>query len=181
VAAYPTKYRDTGGNVSTTGFSTDTWSGVIYQRSSLGNGNVKDGTSRTYLIGEKFVDSKHTEDGLYYGDQASLYAGMGPDNYRNTSVFPAAYTNTNGVDSTDPGSAAQAGTTTVPNAAMVNDSVDTNGTYGCMFGSAHSGVVNFVFCDGATKSITVGIDPLTHRYLGERNDGKILDDAMIGQ
>ncbi len=42
-------------------------------------------------------------------------------------------------------------------------------------------MVNFVFCDGSVKRMSVGIDPLTHRYLGERNDGKILDDAMIGQ
>jgi len=53
--------------------------------------------------------------------------------------------------------------------------------YGCLFGSAHGGIVNFVFCDGSAKSLSIGIDPLTHRYLGERNDGKILDDAMIGQ
>ena len=46
---------------------------------------------------------------------------------------------------------------------------------------AHSGIVQFAFCDGSTKSISVSIDPLTHRYLGERNDSQVLDDAMIGQ
>ena len=49
-----------------------------------------------------------------------------------------------------------------------------------LFGSAHSGIVNFAFCDGSTKTISVAIDPLTHRYLGERADRRILDDSLVG-
>jgi hypothetical protein len=39
--------------------------------------------------------------------------------------------------------------------------------------------VNFAFCDGSTRTLSVSIDPLTHRYLGERADKKILDDSVI--
>ena len=40
------------------------------------------------------------------------------------------------------------------------------------FGSVHPGICNFVFCDGAVRSISFKIDPKTHRYLGARNDGQ---------
>jgi prepilin-type N-terminal cleavage/methylation domain-containing protein/prepilin-type processing-associated H-X9-DG protein len=186
---YPTAYKDnTTKVVSTTPFSTDTWSGVIFQRSIISDGSIKDGLSKTYLIGEKFVDRRHSEDGQYGPDAGNMYSGMGPDNYRNTLVFPATYTiNANGTDETDPSKPALAPTASVPNVAMLNDQVDSGspgtyqGLYGCLFGSAHGGIVNFVFCDGSAKSMSASIDPLTHRYLGERNDGKILDDAVIGQ
>ena len=45
----------------------------------------------------------------------------------------------------------------------------------------HLGVVDFAFCDGSTHTISVSIDPATHRYLGERDDGKVLDESAIGQ
>lgn len=45
----------------------------------------------------------------------------------------------------------------------------------------HLGVVDFAFCDGSTHTISVSIDSATHRYLGERDDGKVLDESAIGQ
>jgi prepilin-type N-terminal cleavage/methylation domain-containing protein/prepilin-type processing-associated H-X9-DG protein len=189
-ASFPTNYADgvanTNGTVFNQAFS---WSGVIFQRSNISDGSIKDGQSKTYLIGEKFVDRRHTEDGQYYGDQGNMYSGMGADNYRTTYViwqgWPTDTQNADGSFSSDPGKPAQIGGSLQ---AMLNDQNDppssvggSNAVYGCLFGSAHGGIVNFVFCDGSAKSLSTGIDPLTHRYLGERNDGKILDDAMIGQ
>lgn len=72
-----------------------------------------------------------------------------------------------------------ADTSTYP--SMLNDTNDLTGNDRCVFGSAHTGTVQFTFCDGHTGSISVNIDPLTHRYLGERNDRRVLDDAVIGQ
>jgi hypothetical protein len=70
--------------------------------------------------------------------------------------------------------------------AMLNDTADNNDlaltspwNYQCLFGSAHPGIVDFAFCDGSTRSMSVSIDPLTHRYLGERADKQILDDSML--
>jgi prepilin-type N-terminal cleavage/methylation domain-containing protein len=151
------------------------WSGIVFQRSMITPANVKDGTSHTYLVGEKFVDPRHYEDGLYPGDQGNVYSGMNSDNYRGTFVAWKSK------HSTQPGSA-----TDPRYPAMLNDNVDPNdlgpqSTWNnqCLFGSAHHGFVNFAFCDGSTKSISVSIDPLTHRYLGERDDRQLLDDKVL--
>ncbi len=98
------------------------------------------------MIGEKFVDRKHTEDGQYLGDMGNMYSGMGADNYRTTAILPKDFTvnPTTGVDDTDPGSGVAAPTTTIPNATMLTDQADPNSLYLCLFGSAHSGgVVRF--------------------------------------
>ena len=153
------------------------WTGVVYQRSMLGSGAIKDGASRTYLFGEKFVDRKHYDTGNYPGDLGNAFSGMGEDNYRTTYVKPAVYPSSSNPTADDPQQAAD----TSQYQSMLNDRDDPNGTARCVFGSAHAGIVNFVFCDSSTKSISVTIDALTHRYLGDRNDAKVLDDAVIGQ
>jgi prepilin-type N-terminal cleavage/methylation domain-containing protein/prepilin-type processing-associated H-X9-DG protein len=136
-----------------------TWTGVIYQRSSLSDASVKDGTSHTYLFGEKFVDRTHYESGKYKSDDDTMYSGMGNDNYRTTFV-----------DTTS---------STTASPTMLNDTVDATGALVCVFGSTHSGIVNFAFCDGSTKSVSISIDPVMHRYLGERNDRQIIDDTIF--
>lgn len=159
-----------------------TWGGVVFQRSTISDANVKDGTSHTYLFGEKFVDRTHYDDGQAPGNGGSVYSGFGPDTIRCTYVKPT----------TQPGNTFQEpGQPTDPTyPAMMNDTmdvttgtgaVDPNGVFPFLFGSPHSGIVNFALCDGSTRNITVSIDPLTHRYLGERNDHQLLDDSVIGQ
>jgi len=162
------------------GWPSATWSGVIFQRSTLGDGAIKDGTSHTYLIGEKFVDSQQYESGQYDADNDTLFSGAGNDNLRGTYVKPVTVASASNPTADDPGQPAD--TTIYP--SMMNDrsgpASPTQNFY-CVFGSAHTGLVQFTFCDGHTGSISVNIDPLTHRYLGERNDRKVLDDSVIGQ
>ncbi len=161
-----------------------TWSGVIFQRSAISD--VKDGTSHTYLFGEKWVDRAHYDDGLSPGDQGSVYAGMGNDNYRWTYVQPTSTTvdPTTGAAKDDPGNQVNPGYPTMLNdtsIAATSPSNDPNNVFQACFGSAHAGIVNFAMCDGSTIGISTSIDALTHRYLGERNDHRILDDSVIGR
>ena len=43
------------------------------------------------------------------------------------------------------------------------------------FGSCHAGLVNFLFGDGAVRSISTEIDLPLLQQLGHRADGKLLD------
>jgi hypothetical protein len=42
------------------------------------------------------------------------------------------------------------------------------------FGSAHLGVANFVFCDGATRAVPYSVDRRIFQALGNRQDGKVV-------
>src|SRR5262249_44366280 len=64
------------------------FSGVSFQRSGIGSAAIKDGTTHTYLIGEKYVSSDHYDDGADGGDNDTLYSGFGNDNYRSTYDTP---------------------------------------------------------------------------------------------
>jgi len=123
------------------------WSGVSFQRSNVSSGGVKDGTSHTYLIGEKYLSSDHYEDGVDGGDNDTAFSGFGNDNFRSTELPP------------------------------VND--QRGKAFDCRFGGPHSGIVQMSFCDGSTRAINIGVDATVHRYLGDRNDGQVLDESSL--
>ena len=45
--------------------------------------------------------------------------------------------------------------------------------YARKFGSWHTGVVMFVFCDGSVKGLPVSTDPVNLRRFAVRNDGEV--------
>jgi len=47
------------------------------------------------------------------------------------------------------------------------------------FGSAHPTGAQFVFCDGSVHLISYSIDTVTHRRLGDRRDGEVLDASLF--
>jgi prepilin-type processing-associated H-X9-DG protein len=52
-----------------------------------------------------------------------------------------------------------------------NDGFNEDGN---RFGSAHNSVWNVAFCDGHVEAISYDIDPLVHRYNGNRRDGNVI-------
>jgi prepilin-type processing-associated H-X9-DG protein len=48
-----------------------------------------------------------------------------------------------------------------------------------IFGAAHSGATNFVFCDGSVRSISYSINADTYRWLGHRASGKVVDASQF--
>jgi prepilin-type processing-associated H-X9-DG protein len=57
--------------------------GISFQRSEVSNKHITDGTTSTYLIGEKYLNPQHYEDGLDRGDNETWCTGYNNDNFRN--------------------------------------------------------------------------------------------------
>ncbi len=144
-------------------------SGVIFYHSETKFQQITDGTSNTYLVGEKFMEPGQYEQVLTspqgstsagsitnpggYGDNQSAYDGFEWDNERTTWN-----TQLNATDGSNWGP------------FQDRDNIDFPAAYA--FGSAHAGGMNMAMCDGSVHSISYDIDPATHRYLSVKNDGQ---------
>ena len=115
--------------------------GVSFQRSEIGVKHIGDGTSNTYLIGEKFLDPDNYENGKDAGDNETWCTGYNNDNFRNGNLEPR---------NDQPAGA-------VPNASQ-------------RFGSAHPSVWLMAWCDGHVSNETFDIDLQVHRGNANRSD-----------
>ena len=104
---------------------------------------IKDGTSKTYLVGEKYLNPDSYATGLDPSDDHSLFVG----------------------DDFDPHGWTEIGTCPVAQ--------DTPGLQlSWSFGSVHAGVFIMAMADGSTRPVSHSIDPAVHRDLGDRADGR---------
>ncbi|MGD9636526.1 MAG: DUF1559 domain-containing protein [Pirellulales bacterium] len=130
----------------------DILTGVSFVRSEIGIRRISDGTSKTYLVGERYVPTAEYETGQWAADNETWCTGFNNDNYRVTA-------RNNGTAEATP----------------IADSVTTADRAELRFGSAHSGSFNMAMCDGSVQSISYDIDWLVHRDLGNRQDGNVTD------
>lgn len=133
--------------------------GVIWQRSQTTMQQITDGTSHTYLLGEKNLDPNHYDDGLQGNDDQSMYLGHNEDNLCATFMWA-------------PGASHITPPKCVPHP-------DTPGVqYKLTFGSAHVGGWFALFCDGSVHFMSYDMEPLVHEYLGNRLDGESVDPGF---
>jgi prepilin-type N-terminal cleavage/methylation domain-containing protein/prepilin-type processing-associated H-X9-DG protein len=133
--------------------------GISYLRSVVTMADVSDGTSNTYMVGEKYLNADAYFDGSDPADNESMYAGMDNDTHRTTYCpvpLPSDY---------------------VPDHTPMQDVPGLTNL--CTFGSAHANSCNMCMCDGSVRSIGYTIDPETHRRLGNRRDGLTIDPQKI--
>lgn len=121
--------------------SSKTMSGVCFWRSQVRMTQIVDGTSYTYLVGEKYLDSVNYRTGKDVGDNESMYNGHCSDVVRFGNLPPQ-------MDMT-----------------LSKDSQKTQ-----RFGSAHPGSCHIAFCDGSVQNIAYSIDRETHRSRANRLD-----------
>lgn len=128
--------------------------GVIYPGSELTPAEVRDGLSHTLLLGEKYLNPDFYETGQDGGDNESMYIGDNPDITRFV-----------GNEGSNTGLAPQQDRPGYPNFNL--------------WGSAHSGTFQAVFCDGSVHGIAYDIDLTTYSRLGNRKDGQVIDTSGL--
>ena len=130
----------------------DFFSGISYCGSEVRSRQVKDGTSHTYAIGERYLDKSHYEDGLVRSDDAPMFAGFQNDLYRSTYFdqsisSPTVYS--------------------VRLPQQDQKGIDLNEH----FGSAHAGGCYISMCDGLVSLVSYDVDGVVHSRRGNRADG----------
>jgi prepilin-type processing-associated H-X9-DG protein len=126
----------------------DKFTGVSFQRSEVELRQIEDGTTQTYLVGEKFLNPDHYETG---GDSTDDHPLTNGDDY---DFFAWSFYN----------------------GRVLFPLPDTSGVaLRWRFGSAHPSICNMSFCDGSVRSLGYEIEELVHRRLANRKDGNVVE------
>ena len=123
--------------------------GVVSETSMVLMAEIRDGTSNTYMVGERNINPDHYLTGLDPADDNNHYVGCDIDTIRWTCNNPT--------------------NTACSSYRPFRDTPGVSSRH--QFGSAHAGAFNMAFCDGSVHAISYSIDPITHRDLGNRQDG----------
>jgi prepilin-type N-terminal cleavage/methylation domain-containing protein/prepilin-type processing-associated H-X9-DG protein len=126
--------------------------GISYLRSQIKMSDITDGTSNTFLIGEKYINSYHYLDGKDQGDSETMYCADHLDLIRWTGY-------TGGTGTASSNNLPRRDRLTIGEGATVQ-----------WFGSAHASSFNMSFCDGSVHSINYSVDPEIYRRFGNRKD-----------
>jgi len=148
----PTSYTDFTNNWDTKYNNLNIASnGIFCAGNAMKLSKISDGTSHTYLLGEKKMVPANYFNGFSNNDNENMYMGANGDIH------------------------AWANTTTQYQAEA---DLAGNGDSG-QFGSAHVATFNVSFCDGSTHRIPFDIDPPTHQALANRKDGVQINTKLF--
>jgi len=132
-------------------------------RGSIKLSDIKDGTTKTLLIGEKYVPASKFGDLAY---DASIYNG---DNTHQCMRAAGK-----GTEYDDQGKPVMGLGQVNPAAGGLEDRSLTFGADYRVFGGSHPGSIAFVFCDGSVRMISNAIEIDVFSNLANRADGKVI-------
>lgn len=143
-------------------------SGIMFFRSETKIKSIEDGTTNTYLLGEKWMPldgyegtTDHRATNFTYGDNQSMYVGYDWDNHR-VAWHP---------DSPKDPEFFQPSPDKIQNIEAPLPEPK--------FGSAHPSAFNMAFADGSVRTIPYDIDHEVHRWLAVRDDGQVVDSSSF--
>jgi prepilin-type processing-associated H-X9-DG protein len=140
--------------LNNTGFTNMTnVTGIIFQRSQVEIAMIRDGTTNTLLVAEKYLNPDEYETGKDWTDDHSCFNGDDFD------INRWAY---NGGD-----------------LAPLQDRMGFGTSSFLGFGSAHSGAFNGALCDGSVRNFAYDIDMTIFKRLCNRKDGQVLDASVF--
>ena len=142
-------------------------SGVIFPGSQCKPESVTDGTSNTYLLGEKVLNPDSYDDhGCLAGDNCD-----GGDNENAYMGFNADIGRWGGSGTYNPQNPQASVANPPPHPDTPGDGDNNN------FGSAHTNGFGMAFCDGSVHTIAFTIDLRIHQLLSNRHDGQPIDQS----
>jgi len=125
--------------------------GIAFQRSEINLKHIVDGSSNTFMVGEKFVNPDYFQggDGSSFaekdiGDDQAAWVSDDLDNNRVADITHLPLQDQPGVD------------------APYN------------FGSSHPATFHMSFCDASVRSVSIDVDQDVYRAMGTRNNGETL-------
>lgn len=123
---------------------------VVDSKAQTKLSDFTDGTSHTFLVGEKHVpNTKYGQSGPSWGDGA-IFNGDFPRNYNRIAGLPKFN--------------------------LGQGPTDLAGPWHCKFGSDHPGLCQFLFTDGHVTSLKNSTDINLLNRLAVRNDGQIVGE-----
>jgi prepilin-type N-terminal cleavage/methylation domain-containing protein/prepilin-type processing-associated H-X9-DG protein len=124
-----------------------TATGICHTRSQLRMNMITDGTSNTYLVGEKYLSRDYYASGASLGDDQGPYISDERDSMRWAAI---------------------GGSYLAPKQDGRGDDLTFS------FGSAHSGGMQMALADGSVRGIAYSITEVVHRRLCNRSDGQVV-------
>lgn len=123
------------------------YTGICFVRSEVAGKQVADGMSKTYMLGEKYVNPQLYESGDDPSDWGHMYVGHGAETLRLAKAI------------------------TPP---MMDRFPISQLSH---FGSAHVGSFYMAFCDASVRAVSYDIDPEMYQRLGNRGDHEVTVDS----
>jgi prepilin-type N-terminal cleavage/methylation domain-containing protein len=117
------------------------FNGIVSLRSAVRISMITDGTSHTYLVGEKYLDPRWYLNGMAGCDNEDLYTGFNCDTHRTTGMGKTPLQDQKGLYADE------------------------------SFGSAHPDSLGMVYCDGSVRRVAYTVDAALHERAGNRKDG----------
>jgi prepilin-type N-terminal cleavage/methylation domain-containing protein len=156
-----TAVGDTGPSSLADGDARTNWlqlNGVVFQASQVTIADIKDGTSNTYMVGERYINPDTYYTGTDPADDQSLHIGHDQDTLRWAHYDPS-----------DPSGY-----------AYYQPMQDRTGiSYSWKFGSPHASGWNCAFCDGSVHAMSYSLDGDIHRRLADRKDYQPVDASKL--